>query len=909
MPVKDYTKQGWADDKPVYIDCGRSLAVQARQIGAYEGYSVTGDGNDETPEQGYKCPSATFHVNRSLIHLPGLNLTADEVYSRIIPAPGGDCKLLSDPADSVQIPYVNLVVTGRPVGIECNVTQNTGPVLNPDTNLTSSNALGANGTSQKQGTQLVWNVAAQSNVTTSSATNATQPAQNTTSKSSGNGNLTSPRTGIVSTEGTSSQALTPTAPPPTDFVRYNVTDSVCFSAPTQYLCLPNGTYETSTGDWGFNSVQVTALTLPSGASMNFSYPLSLDQKSDGIIGNPYAASAGDQDYTDQVAFYQSIAAGSTQQSNFQTKIKNLASSSKVFDLFVSNSPPGVCLFSDTKYKGNVQCFGPGGTNVSDYIGTQVQSLTIVGAAVAYLYSGSYGDATSKQLTQSVPDLSQVEDGTVFNFAKRVKAMWVRIPADPFNPSNGTIASPTTTMTQSSTTATNLSSPTVTAGNGTVPSQLVSVPSSNLSVSSLVNNNITSNQPTPFFTSRNTTIPFYNGINTTTPFNNDKNTTSNGTLCKRSDSNQKTSSFTLDSSLTGEVTLSADPQDSLYDSLWVHLGHQIDQMGSSSVDRVEVWPQEATNVDPELSAIFQMAPAQGAPDRSIDGQFFSDFVAKLRAAISEPDPSICEVGSVWAMLAWYQGFQGTITSPSGEAAYTFRFFWVQPNVLLSEKRDDVTFDNSDVNKIYRAKTSIMQKVTGNDLVIFLGNTASYFYYAFDPTKDGLDAHLIPYSGSPDFPPSSPDNNLDFQQKTSYTNYFLKPVFDPWNAAGGGRSKGGRLIIIDHYRSGRGVVGFNDLLDRAGLHDAWSDKTFLINLAYVGTTQEELMAFLGTKLETLLFLTIGDAHADLERLDLGYVGRLLPYFSKPLWVLEEAWTRLPNPDQEWSPGIIQMIKAGP
>lgn len=909
MPVKDYTQQGWANDKPVYIDCGKSLAVQARQIGAYEGYSVTGDGNDATPEQGYKCPSASFHVNRSLIHLPGLNLTADEVYGRIIPAPGGDCKLLSDPADSVQIPYVNLAVTGRPVGIECDVTQNAGISLNPDTNLTSSNTLGANGTSQKQGTQLVWNVAALSNVKSSSATNLTQLALNMTSNSSSNGNLTYPKTGIVSTESSSSQALTPMAPPPTDFVRFNDTNAVCFSAPNQYLCLPNGTYETSTGGWGFNSVQVTALTLPSGASMNFSYPLSLDQKSDGIDGNPYAASAGDQDYTDQVAFYQSIAAGSTQQNDLQTKMKNLASSSKVFDLFVPNSPPGVCLFSDAKYKGNVQCFGPGGTNVSDYIGTQVQSLSIVGAAVAFLYSGSYGDTTSKQVTQSVPDLSQVEDGTVFNLAKRVKAMWVKIPADPFNPSNGSIPSPTATMIQRPTTATNSYSPTISKGNETFPTLVVSTSSTNQSVSSMVNNNLTSNQPIPFFTDRNTSIPFYNGINTTNPFDNDKNTTSNGTLCKRSDSNQKTSSFTLDSGLTGDVTLVTDPEDSLYDSLWVHLGHQIDRLGTSSVDRVEVWPQEATDVDPQLSAIFQMVPAQGGSDRSINGQLFRDFVAKLRAAISEPDPSICEVGSVWAMMAWYQGFQGTITSPSGEAAYTFRFFWVQPNVLLSEKRDGVIFENSDVSNIYRAKTAIMQKVTGNDLVIFLGNTASYFYYAFDPTKDNLDAHLIPYSGSPDFPPRNDANDLDSQQKTSFANYFLKPVFDPWNAAGGGRSKGGRLIIIDHYRSGRGVVGFNDLLDSAGLHDTWNDKTFLINLAYVGTTQTEMLAFLGSKIETLLFLTIGDAHADLERLDLGYVGRLLPYFSKPFWVLEDAWTRLPNPDAEWSPGSIQMIKDGP
>ena len=908
MPVKDYTKQGWANDKPVYIDCGRSLAVQPRQIGAYEGYSVTGDGNDQTPEQGCRCPGATFHVNRSLMRLPGLNMTADEVYGRIIPAPGGDCKLLSDPADSVKIPYMDLVVTGRPIGIECNVDQSTGTFVNPDTNLTSTSALGANVTSQNEGTQLVWNAAARSNVTSSSASNATQPPFNMTSNSSDDGNLTSPKNSIVSTEGSSSQALSPTVPPPTDFVRYNDTNSVCFSAPSQYLCLPNGTYETSTGGWGFNSVQVTGLTLPSGASMNFSYPLSLDQKNDGINGNPYAASAGDQDYTDQVAFYQSIAAGSTQQSDLQTKIKNLASSSKVFDLFVPNSPPGVCLFSDTKYKGNVQCFGPGGTNVSDYIGTQVQSLSIVGAAIAYLYSGSYGDATSQRVTESVPDLSQVQDGSVFNFAKRVKAMWVTIPVDPFNPSNRTIASPTTIMMHKPTTHTNSSSVPVTISNGKVPTSVVSAPSANQTMSSIVNNNITSNQPVPFFTDRNTTIPFYNSVNTTTLFDNYRNTTSNGTLCKRTDSNQKSSPFTLDSGLVGEVTLVSKPEDSLYDSLWVHLGQQVDQLGSSSVDRVEIWPQKATDIDPELSAIFQMAPAPGVSDRNIDAQFLSDIVAKLQAAITEPDPSVCNTGSVWAIMAWYQGFQGSITSPSGEAAYTFRFFWVQPNVLVSEKEDDMTFDSSDVSNIYQAKTAVIQKVTENDLVIFLGNTASYFYYAFDPAQDGLNAHLIPYSGTPDFPPPNSDNDLDFQQKTSYANYFLKPVFDPWNAAEGGRAKGGRLIIIDHYRSGRGVVGFTDLLDWAGLHDTWNDQTFLINLAYVGTTQEDLMAFLGTKIETLLFLTIGNAHADLERLDLGYVGRLLPYFSKPLWVLENAWTRLPNPDQEWSPGITQMIKAG-
>ena len=57
---------------------------------------------------------------RQLITLPVINVTADMVFNRIIPALGGDCKLIAQPGDAF-FPSYNIAVNGLPSSITCGL--------------------------------------------------------------------------------------------------------------------------------------------------------------------------------------------------------------------------------------------------------------------------------------------------------------------------------------------------------------------------------------------------------------------------------------------------------------------------------------------------------------------------------------------------------------------------------------------------------------------------------------------------------------------------------------------------------------------------------------------------------------------------------------------------------------------
>ena len=71
------------------------------------------------------CYNQKFSLNRNSIILPNIDQSAAAVYNRIIPNPGGDCKLIDDASNSVYFSGYNVTATGLPVAIACNVTAGT----------------------------------------------------------------------------------------------------------------------------------------------------------------------------------------------------------------------------------------------------------------------------------------------------------------------------------------------------------------------------------------------------------------------------------------------------------------------------------------------------------------------------------------------------------------------------------------------------------------------------------------------------------------------------------------------------------------------------------------------------------------------------------------------------------------
>ena len=167
------------------------------------------------------CSKPSFALSRALITLPVLNETADKVYPRIIPNPGGDCKLINNAATDLNIPEYNLTIRGEPVAIACNVSASEvvdGNIIpiGPSNGQTPTNVSSANS----------------------------------------------------STDGLAGHQLS--VPAPTPFAALlNSTSALCLNGQGGVLCLPNGTYDVQKGSLGFTLSGIDTLTMPAGSSMRW----------------------------------------------------------------------------------------------------------------------------------------------------------------------------------------------------------------------------------------------------------------------------------------------------------------------------------------------------------------------------------------------------------------------------------------------------------------------------------------------------------------------------------------------------------------------------------------------------------------------------------------------------------------
>ena len=206
--IDDPKNSGDGSDQIATMKCN-NLKGTANAFGGWEG-SDPG-----------KCANPSFQLNRALITLPFINETADKIYDRIIPNPGGDCKLVNNAANDLNIPEYNLTIRGQPVAIACNVSASevidgTVVPLDPTSNQTPTNVSAANS----------------------------------------------------STDGLAGHQIS--VPPPTPFVPLlNSTNALCLNGQGGVLCLPNGTYDVQRGSLSFTLSGIDTLTMPAGASMRW----------------------------------------------------------------------------------------------------------------------------------------------------------------------------------------------------------------------------------------------------------------------------------------------------------------------------------------------------------------------------------------------------------------------------------------------------------------------------------------------------------------------------------------------------------------------------------------------------------------------------------------------------------------
>ncbi|KAI9826639.1 MAG: hypothetical protein M1832_006235 [Thelocarpon impressellum] len=308
------------------------------------------------------CMAPTFELRRDLITLPVLNQTADRVYERIIPKPGGDCKLVTDMTDR-QLPRYNISLSGMPVAVACNLSD-------------ESDSPGARGNGTGGGV---------SGVARASSTDQIDH--------------TAPDVGIAEF---SDRAMNPA-------------NSFCLgTSDGQRLCLPTGTYQTQSGRFSFEGRNVDNLSMPANATLNVTLV-------NGMLGRmflPYGLRFT-QNQTDADQNFSSTMRRVATQTGYESKYNLMTAT------IPCPAPPVVCLFTKPRYMGDVACFGPGANNLTHPAGEAAQSLKLHGGVDVWAWPRHYGDSGGQRIAHDYDDLAAISDGVSGNFANSIRALLIR----------------------------------------------------------------------------------------------------------------------------------------------------------------------------------------------------------------------------------------------------------------------------------------------------------------------------------------------------------------------------------------------------------------------------------------------------------------------------------------------------
>ncbi|KAI9802428.1 MAG: hypothetical protein M1825_002812 [Sarcosagium campestre] len=253
------------------------------------------------------------------------------------------------------------------------------------------------------------------------------------------------------------------------------------------------------------------------------------------------------------------------------------------------------------------------------------------------------------------------------------------------------------------------------------------------------------------------------------------------------------------------------------------------------------------------------------------------------------------------------WSGTVSDiTTGDVLFDFKTVILPFEVTLDTRRRAI--NERDLRDIGRTKVQILEKTTENDLVIFLGNSASFFYYSFTQ-EDRRNVRLIPMSGNPfrsadtskspnpldpmissfsDHGPPPPKGALD-----SYTENVLKPAFS-LGARGIFKQSPKRVVIVDASITGGAIRRFSKILALTG---TWTGETAAIELKR--NAWPEAVDLGRVK-------PLGSIHfSGFDDFLFSFFGRIVPFYPANLWYWDPH--EVPNADAKYVEENINTIQS--
>lgn len=317
-------------------------------------------------------------IYSALITLPRINESADKIFNRIFPAPGGDCKLIAYPGDSF-FPDFGFTLTDLPSAIACG--------LNAGINVGDGKIIPVDG--DNNGKPL---------------TPGSDPNQ--------------------STDGQGGACVKPPDKATTPFKPLAQTNYLCLiHANDEPFCLPPGTYRKQHG-LGFEIKNVDSLTLPGfpepsewGLKTHWKWENQVHQRKTKYDDNEYKVNQDPTKKSDELT-------------TFQNDMKQIDQNESDEATFTVEGPddgpdPVCCLFSEPKFGGNVWCVDEGGGDTLPQWNNVAQSVSCHAGAQVTLYAKEYGDCGGALIKGDMEDLKNEPFGNQKEtFSKNVKALWV-----------------------------------------------------------------------------------------------------------------------------------------------------------------------------------------------------------------------------------------------------------------------------------------------------------------------------------------------------------------------------------------------------------------------------------------------------------------------------------------------------
>ncbi|KAI9805694.1 MAG: hypothetical protein M1833_005187 [Piccolia ochrophora] len=245
--------------------------------------------------------------------------------------------------------------------------------------------------------------------------------------------------------------------------------------------------------------------------------------------------------------------------------------------------------------------------------------------------------------------------------------------------------------------------------------------------------------------------------------------------------------------------------------------------------------------------------------------------------------------------------GRVTDDDGHVYFTFRIYKVLYDCARSEFSHPL--NEADTANLQLGRKTILDQVSEKDRVIFMGNTASYFYWAVAgdsnrprSRQNWPQIRLVPFSGRPADPDGWVSEHKDAPYFQTYVSSVLEPAFE---------GDYDRVVLVDNSYEGYGLRTFVGMLRVSGVY---TGTLAFINILSAGT---EALA-LAHKMPGLDYLdpirlqgeTSGPDEVSLIFRN-GHIGRLLPPYPWLYWHL--PLERIEYPDKFFSQDIIDRIRS--